>query len=76
MVKEKIIGSLICIGSLFAIVFYGWLLFASDFSLLVLQITAFVAVALILGILAFIGYTLATTPSFKPEVEREEKEKP
>ena len=38
-----------------------------------MQLTAFIAVAGVLGILAWIGYTLATTPPPKPieEIERE-----
>jgi len=45
--------------------------------LLTLQVSAFLAVAFAFGILAWIGYTLATTPPPKPieEVEKEiEKE--
>jgi predicted DNA-binding transcriptional regulator len=41
--------------------------------MLVLQLTGFIAVGAVLGILAWIGYTLATTPSPKP-IEDVEKE--
>jgi len=62
-------------GSLAGIAIYGWLL-TSPYYLLILQITAFVAVAGVLGILAWIGYTLATTPPPKPieEIEKEIEE--
>jgi len=63
------------VASIAGIVIYGWLL-TTPFSILVLQVTAFLAVAGVLGILAWIGYTLATTPPPKPieEIEREIEE--
>ncbi|MEM0057114.1 MAG: transcriptional regulator [Candidatus Geothermarchaeota archaeon] len=72
MSKDQIIGWLLLIGSLLGIVVYFWLLFFVA-PQLVMQITAFVAVAGVLGILAWIGYTLATTPPPKPieEIEKE-----
>ncbi|MEM0203263.1 MAG: hypothetical protein QXO16_04690 [Archaeoglobaceae archaeon] len=72
--REKAIGSLIFVLSLLFIAVYGWLIFASAWSMLVLQLTVFVAVALLLCILAFIGYTLATTPSFEAEKSEEKKD--
>jgi len=44
--------------------------------MLLLQLTAFIAIAGVLGILAWIGYTLATTPPPKPieEIEKELEE--
>lgn len=55
------------------IIVYGWILFFTEWTLLLLQITGFVAVVAVLGILAWIGYTLATTPPPKPieEIEKE-----
>jgi predicted DNA-binding transcriptional regulator len=55
------------------ILLYGWLVFFSPWQVLILQLTAFVAVAAVLGILAWVGYTLATTPPPKPieEIEKE-----
>jgi predicted DNA-binding transcriptional regulator len=41
--------------------------------MLMLQLTGFIAVGAVLGILAWIGYTLATTPPPKP-IEDIEKE--
>lgn len=62
-------------GSAAGILVYGYLLI-TPFSYLILQLTAFVAVAGVLGILAWIGYTLATTPPPKPieEIEKEIEE--
>lgn len=55
------------------ILIYGGLIFLTGWSLFVIELTAFIAVAGVLGIPAWIGYTLATTPPPKPieDVERE-----
>lgn len=75
MNKDKIIGLLIFIGSILGIVIYAWLLFFVA-TIIVIQITLFIAVAAILAILLWIGYTLATTPPPKPieEIEKELEE--
>jgi predicted DNA-binding transcriptional regulator len=65
-------------ASLIGIILYGWLVFLWA-PMIVLQITAFIAVAFVLGILAWIGYTMATTPPPQPieaieeAVEKESK---
>lgn len=63
------------IGSIAGITLYGYLL-TTPYSFLLLQLTAFIAVAGVLAILAWIGYTLATTPPPKPieEIEKEIEE--
>ena len=73
MSRDQVIGALISAASVIGIIIYGWILFFTEWKILLLQITGFVAVAAVLGILAWIGYTLATTPPPKPieEVERE-----
>ena len=60
-------------GSIGGIMIYFYLVFLSSWILLIMQLTAFIAVAGVLGILAWIGYTLATIPPPKPieEIERE-----
>ena len=67
------IGALILVASVIGIIVYGWILFFTEWTMLLLKITGFVAVAVVLGILAWIGYTLATTPPPKPieEIEKE-----
>ncbi|MEM0054028.1 MAG: transcriptional regulator [Nitrososphaeria archaeon] len=75
MSKDQLIGALLLVGSVIGIIVYGYLLYL--YPQLILQITAFVAVAGVLGIVGWIGYTLATTPPPKPieEIEKEiEKE--
>jgi len=71
--RDQTIGYLILAASVIVIIAYGWLIFATDYALLVLKLTGFIAVAGVFGILAWIGYTLATTPPPKPieEIEKE-----
>ena len=64
MNKDQGIGAIILVGSVVGIVLYAWLIYT--FTILVLQITAFIAVAGILGIAAWIGWTMATTPPPAP----------
>lgn len=73
MSKDQVIGVLLLLGGVLGILLYGWLVFLSDWSMVVLQLTGFIAVAGVLGILSWIGYTLATTPPPKPieEIEKE-----
>ena len=74
--RDQLLGGLLLAVSIIVIIIYGWILFFTQWSILLMQITAFIAVAGILGILAWIGYTLATTPPPKPieEVEKEIEE--
>jgi len=73
--RDQTVGVLLCLGSVLGILAYGWLVFASEWAMLTLQLTGFIAVGAVLGILAWIGYTLATTPPPKPiEAETPEAE--
>lgn len=77
MNRDTLIGVVVLVLSITGIVAYNWLLFFTDWSLIVLKLTAFIAVTGVLAIIAWIGYTLATTPPPKPieEIEKElEKE--
>ncbi|MEM2794293.1 MAG: transcriptional regulator, partial [Thermofilaceae archaeon] len=65
MTRDQAIGAGLMVGSIAGIALYGWLL-TTPYSSLVIHLTAFIAVAGVLGILAWIGYTLATTPPPKP----------
>lgn len=68
MEKDQAIGALLFVACLAGIFVYAYLLYG--YAVFVLQITAFIAVALILGILAWIGWTMATTPPPAPiEIE-------
>lgn len=80
MSKDQVIGAVLLVGGVLGIIAYGYLVFLTEWALAVLKLTGFVAVAGVLGILAWIGYTLATTPPPKPieeiekEIEQEVKE--
>ena len=76
MNRDQLLGGLLLVVSIIVIIVYGWILFFTQWSILLMQITAFIAIAGVLGILAWIGYTLATTPPPKPieEVEKEIEE--
>ena len=73
MSNDKVIGGLILALSILGIIVYGWVVFFTEYTMFALQVTAFIAVAGVLAVLAWIGYTLATTPPPKP-VEELEKE--
>ena len=64
--NDKISGYLILVGSLLGIGLYFYLVLLSPWVLLVIQISAFGAVTGMLAIMAWIGYTLATTPAPMP----------
>jgi len=71
MSNDKVLGSLILLGSIGGICAYFWLLFFSVWAMLVIQISAFLAVAAVLLILSWIGYTMATTPPPIPLIDQE-----
>jgi predicted DNA-binding transcriptional regulator len=64
LANDRAIGSSLLVGSIIGIIVYGLLVYY--WPMIVLQITAFLAVAVLLGILAWIGYTMATTPPPEP----------
>lgn len=74
--RDRVIGAIIMVVSITAVVLYVYGLFATQYSMLLLKLTGAIAVAGVFGILAWIGYTLATTPPPKPieEIEKEIEE--
>jgi predicted DNA-binding transcriptional regulator len=62
--NDRVIGGILVGGSLIGIVLYGLLIYY--YPEVTLQITAFLGITLILLILAWIGYTMATTPPPEP----------
>lgn len=64
MSKDQMYGFVILVASIIGIVVYGYLLYG--YPVIMLQVTAFVAVAGILAITGWIGYTMATTPPPAP----------
>ena len=64
MANDRLVGGAILGGSIIGVIIYGLLIYY--WPLIVLEISAFLAVLLLLGILAWIGYTMATTPPPEP----------
>lgn len=64
MPSDKMIGGVILAVSILGIAVYGHAIYY--YTLLTLQITALLAVGSILAIIAWIGYTMATTPPPEP----------
>ncbi|MDJ0273139.1 MAG: hypothetical protein QXN23_00485 [Candidatus Caldarchaeum sp.] len=76
MARDQTLGALLMIVSIAGIILYAWALFLPPIpglDTVVLKLTGIVAVGGVLGIIAWIGYTLATTPPPKPleEIEKE-----
>ncbi len=64
MSKDQVLGAVILVVSVVGLVAYGWLLYA--FPMITLQVTAFIAVGVVLVIGAWIGWVMATTPPPAP----------
>lgn len=62
MSKDQVTGWIILMGSILGVFAYLYLALLSPWTMLTIQISAFLAVAAVLLIVAWIGYTLATTP--------------
>jgi predicted DNA-binding transcriptional regulator len=74
MSRDQIIGVTLLLAGIIGIIVYAWLLFFWN-PQIILQITAFVIIGGVLGVLGWIGFTLATTPPPQP-IEDLTKEKP
>ncbi len=84
MSKDQIIGIALLVASVAIILVYGYLVFfppplyvmGVSVDIFVLKLTGFIAILAVFGIMAWIGYTLATTPPPKPieEIEKEIEE--
>ncbi|MEM0453239.1 MAG: hypothetical protein QXO98_01070 [Sulfolobales archaeon] len=73
MSRDQVLGFGMMVISVIVILVYAWLVFLTDLAIMILKLTGFVAISGVFGILAWIGYTLATTPPPKPieEIEKE-----
>ncbi|RLG44585.1 MAG: transcriptional regulator [Thermoproteota archaeon] len=65
MTDERLIGLGLVVISLIAIIVYGWLLFFSKYSFLVLKVTAFVAILVLFCLIAWVGYIMAASSAPK-----------
>ncbi len=67
MANDRVVGGALFGGSVIGIILYAvLLLYAWEITI---RVTAFIGVALLLAILAWIGYTMATTPPPEPIAE-------
>ena len=71
--NDRVLGYMILVGSLVGVACYFYVVFLSPWTLLVVQVSAFLAVAAVLAVVAWIGYTLATTPPPEPLEDFEEE---
>lgn len=63
MRRDKVYGAFILAAGIIGVVAYGWFLYSAP--LITLQIVSFIVVAVVLGIVGWIGYMMLTTPSPK-----------
>ena len=56
-------GVLILLGSIVGLAVYFYLVFMSPWAMLVIQVSAFLAVTAVLVVVAWIGYTMVTMPT-------------
>lgn len=63
---DRTLGAAILMGSVIGVAIYFYIIFFSPWILIVIQISMFLAVLLVLAILGWIGYTMATTPPPEP----------
>ncbi len=64
--EDRTTGWILLLGSILGILVYFYLLFLSPWCDLTIKVSAFLAVGVLLLIIAWIGYTLATTPPPMP----------
>lgn len=67
MANDRALGGAILVGSVLGIIVYIGLLWF--FTIIILEITASLGVIVLLGILGWIGWTMATTPPPEPMPE-------
>jgi predicted DNA-binding transcriptional regulator len=64
---SRIAGYILLVASILAFIVYAYLLLGTDLGILILQLTVLAAIAALLAVLAWIGYTMATAPTHKED---------
>jgi predicted DNA-binding transcriptional regulator len=64
---SRIAGYSLLVASILAFVIYAYLLLNTDLGILILQLTVLAAIAALLAVLAWIGYTMATAPTHQED---------
>ncbi len=60
---SKGVGAVLLFVSVVAFIAYAYFLLGTEWGILILQLTALGAVAILLSVLGWIGYTMLTAPS-------------
>lgn len=60
---SKGVGAILLLVSIVAFFAYAYFLLGTEWGMIILQLTALVAVAILLAVLGWIGYTMLTAPS-------------
>jgi hypothetical protein len=60
---NKGVGAILLLVSIVAFFVYSYFLLGTEWGMLILQLTALGAVAILLAVLGWIGYTMLTAPS-------------
>jgi predicted DNA-binding transcriptional regulator len=64
----KVAGYALLVASILAFITYTYLILNTDLGLLLLELTVLAAVAALLAVLGWIGYTMATVPAQQDEL--------
>ena len=64
---NRIAGYTLLVASILAFIIYAYLLLGTDLGILILQLTVLAAIAALLAVLAWIGYTMATAPTHQED---------
>jgi predicted DNA-binding transcriptional regulator len=64
---SRIAGYTLLVTSILAFIIYSYLLLGTDLGILIVQLTVLAAIAALLAVLAWIGYTMATAPTHKED---------
>ena len=65
--RSRIAGYTLLVTSILAFIIYSYLLLNTDLGILILQLTVLAAIAALLAVLAWIGYTMATAPTHQED---------
>ena len=64
---SRIAGYTLLVTSILAFIIYSYLLLNTALGILILQLTILAAIAALLAVLAWIGYTMATAPTHQED---------
>ena len=68
LARKKITGIVLLVASVIVFVIYTYVLLGTKWGIIVLQLTVIGAIAALLAVLGWIGYTMATTKTSEDEM--------